>query len=102
MENLITTILSEEMEKLGNRISEDLASTLVELDGNLKDIDNGTLIKIPMAAGYVTLSTYLNDCKSTCLRIRVWMTDEIEPENNDDFQAEIPEINQEMDTRKAD
>lgn len=80
MTDLITSTLSEELEKLGNRISEDLTSTLVGFDGSLKDIDNGTLIKIPMAAGYVTLSTFLNDSKQTCLRLRLWMTEELYPD----------------------
>ncbi len=45
--------LSEEMENLSARILSDLQSTLVNLSGNLKDIDYGTHIKIPMGAGYV-------------------------------------------------
>ncbi len=49
------TALTEEMEKLSNRISDELTSALVNWSGNLKDIDNGTHIKIPMDAGYVRL-----------------------------------------------
>ncbi len=49
------TALTEEMEKLSNRISDELTSALVNWSGNLRDIDNGTLIKIPMDAGYVKL-----------------------------------------------
>ncbi len=41
------------MEKLLDRTSTDLLSTLVNLSGNLKDIANGTHIKIPTDAGYV-------------------------------------------------
>ena len=41
------------MEKLLDRTSEDLMSTLVNLSGNLKDIECGTHIKIPIPAGYV-------------------------------------------------
>ncbi len=41
------------MEKLLDRTSNDLMSTLVNLSGNLKDIECGTHIKIPIAAGYV-------------------------------------------------
>ncbi len=47
------TVLTEEMEKLSSRISDELTSALVNWSGNLMDIDNGTLIKIPMDAGYV-------------------------------------------------
>jgi len=50
-----TTVLTEEMEKLSSRISDELTSALVNWSGSLKDIDNGTLIKIPMDAGYVKL-----------------------------------------------
>lgn len=49
------TILTEEMEKLGTRILTDLESFLVESDGNLKDTEVGTHIKIPLGAGYVSL-----------------------------------------------
>ncbi len=48
-----TSTLSEELEKLLTRISNDLANTLVNLDGSLKDIDSGTHIRIPTGAGYV-------------------------------------------------
>ncbi len=46
-------ILSAEMTKLLDRIYSDLMSTLVSLSGSLKDIECGTRIKIPIAAGYV-------------------------------------------------
>ena len=51
-------VLYEELEKLLDRTSTDLLSTLVNLSGNLKDIAYGTLtncidIKIPTDAGYV-------------------------------------------------
>ncbi len=49
------TALSEEMEKLSSRISDELTSALVNWSGNLTDIECGTLIKIPMDAGYVKL-----------------------------------------------
>ncbi len=48
-----TLVLYEETQKLLDRISTDLLSTLVSLSGSLKDIANGTLIKIPTDAGYV-------------------------------------------------
>ncbi len=60
--------LSAELERLLSRISIDLANTLVNLDGSLKDIDNGTHIKIPMDAGYV------NCYKSvSSLEISIWL-----------------------------
>ncbi len=46
-------MLSSELEKLGNRMLLDLESFLVELDGNLKDIEPGTRIRIPLGAGSV-------------------------------------------------
>ncbi len=48
---LTISILSSELERLGNRMLEDLESFLVELDGNLKDISPGTRIRIPLGAG---------------------------------------------------
>ncbi len=50
----------------------DLESFLVELDGSLKDIDNGTLIKIPLGAGYVKFWTSATDCSMT-----VWLQEGI-------------------------
>ncbi len=41
------------MTKILERIYIDLMSTLVNLSGSLKDIECGTRIKIPIAAGYV-------------------------------------------------
>jgi len=52
-EKLTISTLSEELVKLMDRISNDCRSLLVELDGSLKDIEVGTLIKIPLDVGYV-------------------------------------------------
>jgi len=41
------------MASLLDRTYNDLMSTLVNLSGSLKDIECGTRIKIPIAAGYV-------------------------------------------------
>jgi len=41
------------MANLLDRTVNDLMSTLVNLSGNLKDIECGTRIKIPIRAGYV-------------------------------------------------
>ncbi len=67
-----TSTLSEELEKLLNRISDDLASTLVNLDGSLKDIDNGTHIRIPTDAGYVNCYKSVNS-----LEISIWLKDKL-------------------------
>ncbi len=48
-----TLVLYEEIQKLLDRTSTDLLSTLVNLSGKVKDIANGTHIKIPTDAGYV-------------------------------------------------
>ncbi len=53
------------MEKLSNRILNDLENTLVSLDGNLRAIDNGTHIKIPTGAGYVSFYKSLKSSKIT-------------------------------------
>lgn len=47
-------VLTEEMEKLSSRILDELQNFLVSSSGNLRDIDNGTHIKIPTGVGYVS------------------------------------------------
>ncbi len=47
-EKLTISMLSSELEKLGNRTLNDLENFLVEYGGNLKDIELGTRIKIPL------------------------------------------------------
>ncbi len=63
-------LLYVEMEKLLDRILSDFMSTLIDLSGNQTDIEPGTHIKIPAAAGYVkfyrsadswNLSLWLNE-----------------------------------------
>ncbi len=70
-----TLVLYEEMQKLLDRISNDLMSTLISLDGNLKDIECGTLIKIPTAVGYVKCYKSV-----TNLEIQVYLKDMIVPQ----------------------
>ncbi len=53
VEKLTISMLTLELEKLGNRILNDLENFSVELDGNLKDIEPGTRIRIPLGAGSV-------------------------------------------------
>ncbi len=72
-EKLTTSILTLELEKLGNRMLADLESFLVELDGSLKDIECGTLIKIPLGAGYVKFWISATDCSMT-----VWLQEGIQ------------------------
>ncbi len=69
-EKLTTSILTLELEKLGNRILEDLESFLVEYDGKQKDIECGTLIRIPLGAGYVSFSTSQIDSSTT---LKLWI-----------------------------
>ncbi len=72
VEKLTTSILTLELEKLGTRILNDLENFLVESDGNLKDIAPGTLIKIPLGAGYVSFWISAIDCSTT---LKLWMTE---------------------------
>ena len=72
MEWTIST-LSEELAKLLDRISTDLESTLVSLDGSLKDIGNGTHIKIPTGAGYVNFFKSQNNYE-----ISIWLKEKLE------------------------
>ncbi len=71
-----TQVLSEEMEKLLNRTYQDFRNTLVELHGNLKDIECGTHIRIPVAAGYVNYYKLENSFK-----VSLWLSDEMLQEN---------------------
>ncbi len=64
-EKLTISILTSELEKLGNRMLEDLESFLVEYDGKAKDIETGTLIKIPLGAGSVKFWISAIDCSTT-------------------------------------
>ncbi len=70
-------MLSSELEKLGTRILNDLENFLVEFDGSLKDISPGTLIKIPLGAGYVSFWISAIDYSTT---LKLWMTETITPE----------------------
>ncbi len=93
------SILSEELEKLGSRISDDLKNTLVSLDGNLKDIDNGTHIKIPMDAGFVKAYRSLNS-----LSLTVYMTDSLsqDPQAESELYDEYLDNEADLNTTKSD
>jgi len=66
--------LTEEMEKLSNRILEDLTSTLVNLSGSLTGIECGTHIKIPTGAGYVSYYKSAEGYE----KITLWLTETME------------------------
>ncbi len=73
VENMTTSMLSLELEKLGNRMLEDLESFLVEYDGSPKDISPGTHIKIPLGAGSVSCWISATGCSMT-----VYLKEEIQ------------------------
>ncbi len=60
--------MSELLEKALTNTSTAWLNTLKNLDGNLKDIGNGTHIKIPTDAGYVNFFRSVNSYEIT-----VWM-----------------------------
>ncbi len=66
METIST--LSELMAKVLRSTSTEWENMLKSLDGNLKDIGNGTHIKIPTDAGYVNFYRSQNSYETT-----VWM-----------------------------
>jgi len=74
-EKLTISTLSSELEKLGNRMLEDLESFLVEYDGSPKDISHGTHIKIPLGAGYVNFWISPIDYSTT---VTIWMKETVE------------------------
>ena len=65
-------VLSVEMEKLLDRTLNDFMSTLVNLSGSQMDISVGTLIKIPMDAGYVKLFK-----SADSLKMSLWISNEL-------------------------
>ncbi len=63
METILT--LSAQLAKLLQTISKDFTNMSLNLDGNLKDIGNGTHIKIPTDAGYVNFYRSVNSYEIT-------------------------------------
>ncbi len=61
------------MEKFSVLTSQDFMNMCKNLDGNLKDIGNGTHIKIPTDAGYVNFYRSVNSYEIT-----VWMKSTIQ------------------------
>ncbi len=80
--------LSKELEKLLNRTSDDLTSTLVNLSGSLKAIECGTHIKIPLGAGYVSFYKSQDSTE----KISMWITQEIYPESTQETLNRNEEI----------
>ncbi len=65
-------VLYEEMEKVLNRTLTDFMNCLIESSGNLKDIANGTHIKIPTDAGYVSWFKSVGACT-----MKLWLSETI-------------------------
>ncbi len=71
-EKLIQT-LTEAMENLLTNGYQEFLNTLVNLSGNLKDIECGTHIKIPIPVGYV--SCYRSE---EALKLSLWISDTVQ------------------------
>ncbi len=67
-----TLVLTEALMKLSDLIQNELETLLVNLSGNLTDIECGTHIKIPTRAGYVNFYKSVESYKLSC-----WMTQEM-------------------------
>ncbi len=90
METILT--LSALMEKLSKLISHEFTNTSKSLDGNLKDIGNGTHIKIPTDVGYVNFYRSANSYEITA-----WMKLNIQ----DNLQIKL-EMQQQLNQTKSD
>ncbi len=90
METILT--LSVLMEKLSKLISLEFTNTSKSLDGNLKDIGNGTHIKIPTDVGYVNFYRSANSYEITA-----WMKLNIQ----DNLQIKL-EMQQQLNQTKSD
>ncbi len=71
-------ILTEQMENLLTIGYQEYLNTILNLSGNLKDIECGTHIKIPIAAGYV--SCYKSE---EALKLSLWISDTIQDKISD-------------------
>jgi len=76
------------MEKVLDRISTDLLSTLVNLSGSLKDIGYGTLIKIPTDAGYVKFYKSHDAWNLSCWISQTMMMENKETNDTEEFFAD--------------
>ncbi len=91
-------VLSEELEKLIDRISNDLTSTLVSLSGSLKDIECGTHIKIPTAVGYVNYYKSVDNTEN----ISIYLKDQLLNPVKDEYQQYLDDIEQDTNIAKSD
>ncbi len=79
MTEKIIQVLPKEMENLLQVTYQGLQNFLVNLSGNLKDIECGTHIKIPIPAGYV--SCYRSD---EALKVSLWISETLQEKAVDD------------------
>ncbi len=77
-------VLIEQMENLLQTSYQEFLTCLVNLSGNLKDIECGTHIKIPIPAGYV--SCYKSDEN---LKVSLWITDTVSLNLNEEPEQEL-------------
>jgi len=78
------------MTSLLDRIYTDLMSTLVNLSGSLKDIECGTRIKIPIAAGYVNFYKSSESYEmSVWLREAMMETEPLTLKENENLDEEL-------------
>ncbi len=90
-------VLSEEMEKLLARISEDLTSTLVNLSGSQKDIECGTHIKIPSDVGYVNYYKSADNIEN----ISIYLKNQISSPVKDEYQEYLDDLHEDVNTSKS-
>ncbi len=77
-------ILTEQMERLLTLGYQEFLNTIVNLSGNLKDIECGTHIKIPIPVGYV--SCYKSE---EALKLSLWISDTVQIDLKDQSQTKI-------------
>ncbi len=77
-------ILTEQMERLLTLGYQEFLNTIVNLSGNLKDIECGTHIKIPIPVGYV--SCYKSE---EALKLSLWISDTVQLDLKDQSQTKI-------------
>ncbi len=85
MEWKIST-LSELLERVLKTTSNEWLNMSKNLDGNLKDIVNGTHIKIPMDAGYVNFYKSANSFEITAwMKLEIQTNDQIKREHRENL-----------------
>ncbi len=79
-----TQVIFEAMENFFNHMQTEWLLLLKNLSGNLKDIECGTLIKIPTDAGYVS---YYRSAEAA--KVSLWMSDELIIPKNQDLNEKL-------------